>query len=195
MEERELRNNYIFTLAKLILFLIIFCFMVEVSIFFWKEVRSKNGFKVALLSFSSLALFCCYCFLADLNNAYKKVQRFFFRSAYVTYLFPSVLIVLSLSYFFLPKIFSLSFNRDIFVFLGGFAFTGHLVYIARETKGTTFTALVNYFFIFGILYIFNLLLLGLYLKIGFPIELGRIVVDGAQAGASLIQNIFTQFSS
>jgi hypothetical protein len=195
MQEKELRNNYIFTLVKFILFLIILCFLIKLSSAFWREARAKDGFSVTVLAFSFLALFCCYAFLADLNNIYKKIQRFFFRTEIVSYLFPSVLILLALVYFFLPKIFNTSFKKDIFIFLGGFSFTGHLVYVARQIKGQTFSAIINYFFLFSILYIFNLLLLGVYLRIGFNIYLGRVIVEGVQSGAVLIQNIFTQFSN
>jgi hypothetical protein len=194
MQEQELRNNYIFTLVKFILFLIILCFLVKLSTAFWRELKAKQGFDLTVLTLSSLTLFGCYAFLADLNNTYKKIQRFFFRTEFVSYLFPSVLIVMALCYFFLPKIFDTTFNKDIFVFIGGFSFTGHLVYTARQIKGQTFSAIINYFFIFSILYIFNLFLLGIYFKIGFPVYLGKVLIEGAQNGAMLIQNIFTQFS-
>ncbi len=194
MQNQELRNNYIFTLIKFILFLIILCFLIKLSSVFWKEARIKEGFSVTILTFSSLALFGCYAFLADLNNIYKKIQGFFFRTETVSYLFPSILILLALVYFVLPKIFNTTFRRDIFIFLGGFSFTGHLVYVARQIKGRTFSAMVNYFFLFSILYIFNLLLLGIYLNIGFPMYLGRVIVEAVQSGAALMQNIFTQFS-
>lgn len=192
MRERGLGNNYIFALIKIVLFLIIFCFLAELTKEFWREIRVKENFSLNIFILSILSCFTFYIFLVDLNDFYKKIQGFFFRSSFFSLVFPSVLIILGLGYFFLPKIFKFSFNRDIFLFLGGLAFTIHLIFIARETKRHTFVTFINYLFIMGILYILNLILLGVYLKIGFRISVGAMVWEGMRNGVILIQHLFTQ---
>ena len=192
MEDRELRNNYIFTLVKFALFLIILCFGVELTREFWRELRATEGFDTGLLVISLLSAFSFYVFIADLDNLYKKVQNFFFHSTFFAYLIPSALVVLGVGYFFLPKIFNIAFNRDVFMFFGGFILTGHMIYIARGNQGHNFPTAINYLFIFSILYILNLLLFSVYLKIGFHINIGRFIFTGMKSGANLIQNIFAQ---
>lgn len=192
MEERGLRNNYIFTLVKFILFLIIFCFLVELTREFWRDMRAKESFNVNVLTVSVLSAFAFNAFLVDLNNFYKKIQRFFFHSSFFSYLIPSTLIIAGLAYFVLPKVFSKTFDRSLFVFLGGFLVTNHLIFIARDNKGHTFNAFINYLFTFSIFYTVILLLLMLYLKIGFVFRVDQIIFDGMKGGAGLIQRIFTQ---
>jgi len=192
VEESGLRNNYIFALIKFILFLIIFCFLAEVTKEFWKEIRAKENFDLAIFVLSLLSCFGFYVFVCDLNNVYKRIQNFFFRSSFFSLVFPSILIILGLGFFFLPKVLSVTYDRDIFVFIGGFVFTGHLIFIAKESKGHNFAAVINYLFIFSILYILNLILFGLYLKISYPIRIGNVALEGMKQGAALIQTIFSQ---
>ncbi|MCF7907547.1 MAG: hypothetical protein K9L86_01545 [Candidatus Omnitrophica bacterium] len=192
VEESGLRNNYIFALIKFVLFLIIFCFLAEVTKEFWHELRTKENFDIAVLVLSLVSCFGFYAFVADLNGLYKGIQNFFFRSSFFTLVFPSILIVLGLGFFFLPKVLSLNYSRDIFVFVGGFVFTGHLIFIARETKGHTFATVINYLFLFSILYLLNLIFFGIYLKISYPIRIGNVALEGMKQGAALIQTIFTQ---
>jgi len=192
MEERELKNNYVFTLIKLILFLIILCFLTEISRAFWEAIKLKEGYLSDTLILSIISLFGFYVFFSDLNNFYKRIQNFFFRSSFFSYLVPSLIAVLGVGYFFLPKIFNFDFNKQIFTFFGGFCLTGHLVFIARDTKGHNFNTFSNYLFTFSILYILNLLIFILYLKVAYPLNIGGIVSEGIRGGAHLIQKIFTQ---
>lgn len=192
MEERSTSQNPFFTLIKSFLFLIVFCFVVSISKEFFKAIRAEKGLDTTILFFSSLSAFSFYTFLADLNGFYKKIQNFFFHSSFVSYLVPSFLVLLGLGYFILPKAFDLGINKDIFVFLGGFIFTSHLIFIARESKGKTFAASINYLFNFSILYIINLLFLGIYLLAAFQIDLSKVLVDGLAGGALLIRNLFVQ---
>ncbi|MBN3039709.1 MAG: hypothetical protein JW867_01115 [Candidatus Omnitrophica bacterium] len=168
--------------------------MIEFISAFWREAKSREGFDINIFIFSLISLFACYSFLADLNIFYKKIQKFFFRNDFVSYIFPSVLILLTVGYFFIPKILNIAINKDIFIFLGGFFLTAHLVYVARELKGDTFISLINYLFFFSIFFILHLLLLGLYFKIDFNLHLGKVIIEGIKQGAFLIQNIFTSFS-
>jgi Trk-type K+ transport system membrane component len=101
-------------------------------------------------------------------------------------------IILAIGYFLLPKIISISYDKNVFIFLGGIAFTTHLTLVARETKGHNFTAYVNYLFIFTILYILNLILLALYFRVGFNVHVGKVIVEGIKGGAGLIQSTFAQ---
>ena len=192
MDEGGLRNNYVFTLVKLVLFLILFSFLVELTKELWQELKIKESFNLNILVISILSSFAFCTFCTDLNDYYRHIQKFFFRTPFVSLLFPSVLILLSAGYFLLPKFMNTTYNKDIFIFLGGFAFTTHLTLIARETRGRNFTTFVNYLFIFSILYILNLIILGVYFRIGFNVYVGKVIVEGIKGGAGLIQSIFSQ---
>jgi len=192
MDESGLRNNYIFTLVKLALFLIILCFLVSLSQEFWREIKTANSVSIKILVISILSAFSFYVFIADLNNFYKGIQKFFFHSTFFAYLIPSALVLVGLGYFFLPKIVNVNFSRATFIFLGGFIITGHMIFVARGNQGHNFPTAVNYLFIFSILYILNLLLFSVYLRIGFHINIGKIIFEGMKNGAGLIQNIATQ---
>ncbi|MFH1504605.1 MAG: hypothetical protein ABIH08_04390 [Candidatus Omnitrophota bacterium] len=190
-----MKNNYAFTLVKLVLFLIIFCFFTELTLSFWHQIKTQIGFNINILIFSVVAFFSFSEFIANLNGFYKKVQSFFFRSSQLMILFPALLIISGIGYFLLPKILNTSFNKDIFTFLGGFILTSHLCFIAKEIKGHTFSTFINYMFVFSILYILNLIFLGVYLKVAFNIQIGKIIIEGARNGTSLIQYIFAQVFS
>ena len=192
MDEGGLRNNYVFTLVKLVLFLILFSFLVELTKELWQELATEKSFNLNILVISILSSFAFCTFCTDLNDYYRHIQKFFFRSLFFSLLFPSVLIVLMVGYFLLPKIMNVVYNKDVFIFLGGVAFTTHLTLIARETRGKNFTTFVNYLFIFSILYILNLILLGAYFRIGFNVHIGKVIVEGIKGGAGLIQSTFSQ---
>ena len=192
MDESGLRNNYVFTLIKLALFLIILCFLIALSREFWQGIKTADAFVTKTLIVSVLCAFSFYIFIADLNNFYKGIQRFFFHSTFFAYLIPSVLVLVGIGYFFLPKILNITFSKDAFVFIGGFALTGHMIFVARGNQGHNFPTAVNYLFIFSILYILNLLLFSVYLKIGLNINIGKIIFAGVKNGATLIQSITTQ---
>ena len=192
MDESGLRNNYVFTLVKLALFLIILCFLIALTKEFWREVKITDAFDIKVLVISILCAFSFYVFIADLNGFYKGIQKFFFHSTFFAYLIPSVLVLIGIGYFFLPKVLNVVFSKDTFVFVGGFALIGHLIFVARGNQGHNFPTAVNYLFIFSILYILNLILFLVYLRIGFPIDIGKVIFEGMKGGASLIQSISTQ---
>ncbi len=192
MEERELKNNYVFTLVKFVLFLVIFCFLAEFIRYFIQEVYSVKNLHFNTIVAALISVFAFYIFLADLNGLYKKIQKFFFRSKFFSCLFPSLLIIFAVSYFFIPKIFNRSFDKNLFVFFGAASLLIHLIYIARENRGKSFNALVNYFFIFSILVVLDLILFGFYLKISFNFELGKVLLSGVQEGTELISDIFVK---
>lgn len=192
MEEKSLRNNYVVTLIKLFLFFILLCFIIELTKSFFREAKNRENFNAIILVSSVFFSFFFYNFIADMRGPYKNIQMFFFRSAFISYLFPFLLIVSGFTYFILPKILSagFAFDRNIFVFVGGFIFTSHLIYIAGETRGKNFADYVNYFFTLSILYIFNAILIGLYFKIAYSFSLSQIIIDGVKNGALLIRSMF-----
>lgn len=190
MEERELKNNYIFALVKLFLFLLIFCFLTETIRSFLREAAVTKGLTPLALIYSWLATFSFYLFFADLNSFYARIQKFFFRSQFFSCLFPSLLVIFSLGYFLMPNIFNFSINRNVFIFSGSFSFLAHLIYVARIIKANSFTGFVNYLFIFSIFFLLNLILFGLYLRIAFDFQLSRVLLAGIQNGSDLIKNIF-----
>ena len=192
MDERGFHNNYIFTLVKFLLFLILLCFAVELTRCFYADIQSKDGFKINVFYLSILAPFLFYTFCSDLNQFYGKVQRFFFRSSFFSMLVPSLLVFFSVCFFVLPKVFHFTYSKDIFLFIGGFTFMSHLIFVAREIKGTTFTTFINYLFFFSVLYMMHLILFSLYLEVDFNVHLGKIIFNGMQNGARLIQQLFVQ---
>ena len=70
-----------------------------------------------------------------------------------------------------------------------------MIYIASETKGNSFPEFINYLFLLSLLYIINIVFLGLYLNAAFKFKIFRVLVDGVAAGAELIQSIFLQMFS
>jgi hypothetical protein len=192
MERQRLRNSYAIALGKLLLFLIIFCFLVEFTKGFISELKNIQGFQMSAFYISILSCFIFYTFIADLNGLYNKLQNFFFRNSFFSLIIPSLLILLALGYFIIPKLLNFSFHKNTFVFLGGFIFTVHLISIARQTKASTFIRFINYLFIFSILYIINLVIFGIYLKVAFKIPLGEVVADSISGSFSIVKNIFTQ---
>jgi len=192
MDESGLRNNYVFTLIKFLLFLIILCFLVSLSREFWQQLKIADSASIKVLTISIISAFSFYAFISDLNNFYKGIQRFFFHSTFFAYIVPSVLILIGLGYFFLPKVLDIRFSRATFVFIGGFVITGHMIFVARGNQGHNFPTAVNYLFICSIIYILNLLLFSTYLRAGLNLDLGKIIFEGTKSGASLIQSIATQ---
>lgn len=193
MQESGARSNYLLTLIKFIFALILFCFLAELSKEFWRAISiTKDDFSQKGIYLSVLCTFMFYVFVADLNGFYKKIQRFFFRSSFVSFLIPALLIISGLGYFLLPKIINFPFDKNVFVFLGGSVLTAHLSFIARESKGGSFTAFINYLFIFSILCIINLVFFGLYLRLAYNIHMGQIIVDSVKSSIILINNLFSQ---
>jgi hypothetical protein len=159
---------------------------------FLAELRNISSSSVTIFIASIFSCFVFYTFVVNLRSLYRKIQMFFFRSTFVSYIIPFVLFIAGISCFILPKVFNFSLRPNLFIFLGGFIFTAHLSYIAAESKGTTFPDFVHYLFILSILYILNLLFLGLYLNAFFNFHIGKIAIEGIKSGAILIQSVFAQ---
>ncbi len=192
MAHYESRNNYLITLAKFVGFVIVFCFMVKFSSNLLGKMRGLVDLKLSVFYVSVFTAFVFYLFIADLNNFYDHVQNFFFRHSFVNLIIPSILVILALGYFIIPKIWDISFNKSTFVFLGGFVLTVHLVYIAQQTREASFVGFVNYLFMFSILYIVNLALFGVYLKVAYDFHLGALIFDSLKDSTSLVQDLYQQ---
>ncbi|OPX29517.1 MAG: hypothetical protein B1H08_03625 [Candidatus Omnitrophica bacterium 4484_171] len=192
MEKRELRSNYIIAFINLFLFLIFFCFSYSLTKELVKTFRLNDAIKIWVLFLGLSFPFIFYTFIVDLNNAYEKVQHFFFRGTFLNLVIPSILIILLVGYFIFPKMFNISFNRNMFLFLGSFSFAAHLVFAARETKSASFTGFINYFLSMTMIYIFILFLFGVYLLIGYDYSLKTVIINGTKNGFSLIKEIILQ---
>ena len=190
-----MKNNYIFTFVKFFLFLFLFCFLAEITRKFLYAGSDEGLFNVGVFLASVVSCLIFYIFIADLNPLYKSVQLFFFRTTFVSYLMPFILLIIGIGGFILPKVFNVTLNRDIFIFCGGFIFTAHMIYISSETKGNTFPDFINYLFLLSLLYIINIVLLGLYINAAFKFRIFKVLVDGVAAGGKLIQSIFLQLFS
>ncbi|MCM8819826.1 MAG: hypothetical protein NC925_03415 [Candidatus Omnitrophica bacterium] len=192
MEEKTLRTNFLFTIAKFILFLLIFCFAISFSKEFIKEIKATKTIKTDILLYSIFSCFLFYTFFVNLNNLYGRFQKFFFHNSIFSLIISSFFIILGLGFFLIPKLFNLKFDKNIFLFSGGFILTAHLIFIAQDLKGTNLFTFINYLFIFSILYIFNLFLFTIYLNIAFKVSLIKIITSGTKEAVILIRNIFTQ---
>ncbi len=186
-----MKNNYIFSLLGFVLFLVLSCFMFEATRTFLDKLDS-NSAKVWILFLGAALPLIFYTFIADLDGIYEKMQHFFFRQATIQLLLPSILILFMIAYFVIPKLLRASFNKDIFVCLGGISFVIHLIFAARQSREPGFTGFVSYLLIFGLLYISTLFMLSVYLKIGFNMHLGSLILDSAKSGFSLVKGTVTQ---
>ena len=194
MGERALRNNFFFILLKFIVFLLIFCFLIQIAKAFALEVWMKQGLQSKYLLLSILSCFGFYIFIFDVNDFYKKFQGFFFRSAFLSFCISALLVFLGFGYFILPRILDASFDKNLFLFLGGFVLTAQLIFVARETKGTTLADFIHYLFIFSILFIVNLVIFSAYLRVAFKIDILDFMSRGIKEGADLIKTLVTQIT-
>jgi len=190
-----LRNSHIFALGKIFLFLIIFCFIWKVTEEFLDGLKSQKEVKIFVFYLSILLPFLFYTFIGDLNFLYHKIQKFFFRSEILSFLFPSLLALSGIGFLILPKLFSFSLNKDIFILVGGIFFTIHLIFSARSLKSNSFIGIANYLFNFSLIYLIVLLLFMGYLKIGINFSLKETVSSGFKKGATLLKQISTQIFS
>ncbi|MFH1768165.1 MAG: hypothetical protein ABH858_03265, partial [Candidatus Omnitrophota bacterium] len=161
---------------------------------FIEEIDAAEGANLWVLFLGGIFPLLFYVFISDLNSVYEKIQNFFFRHQILQQLFPSVLILLIISYFIFPKLFRVSFNRDIFIFSGAAAFMVHLIYTSRQTKTSGFIGFMNYLFIFSLFYIIDLFFLLIYIKIGFSVDLGELFIKSVGDGSLVVKSIFLQLA-
>lgn len=192
MTEKASRHNYLFALVQLVLFLIIFCFVAQISRQFFLGMLAAIGLNIKTFFISVFCCFSFYVFIADLNELYKKVQSFFFKSSIFSYVIPFFLFILGIAYFILPKVFDIQLSERLFLFLGGFILTAHLIFVAGELKEETFSGFINYLFFFSLLYLVILIMFGLYLKAAFTFNLFNAFVEGVREGAVSLKGVITQ---
>ena len=194
MKENVSRNsNIIITIFKFAAFIILFCFIYSFTKQAWIEVKVSDVRSVTLLSGIFFAFFF-YAFIADLNNVYKAVQGFFFRGSSMSFIFSALLILLALFYFLSPSVFAVSLNNHLFIFLNGFIFTVHLMYIARDKKGSGFSAYTNYLFSLSALYLVNLFIWLVCVNAAVSLPIDRVVVNGFKEGYVIVLSLFRRIA-
>jgi hypothetical protein len=194
MDKEKLKINRFFSFFSFLLFIVVFCFIYQASSSLIGALSANKNFKIWIFYLGLAAPMFFYLFIADLNNIYNRIQRFFFRDSLLVNVLPSLLFLFGLTYFIIPKIFKITFNKDIFIFLGAAAFMIHLMLVARENKSNNFFSYANYLAVISLLFILNLVLLTLYLSINFKIPFSGILSDSASKGFTLVRNIFSQLT-
>lgn len=189
----QFRLNYLLAILKLLMFIFILPFAVEGSRLLYKEIQLNTDINHTLLLASLFICLLFYIFIADLNNLYSKIQKFFFRNSFLSLLLPSLLVIAAIFSFIFPKIFNIPINKEFFIFWGGFVFMMHFIYISHHSRGGSFTTFVNYIFLITVLYIFNIFLFSLYLKTSFPLKAGKLFVETSKEGWGLIHSLFFSF--
>lgn len=195
MTEKSSKHNYLIVLAEAILFLIILCFLTQISRQFFFGMVGAVGLKIKTFLIAVLSCFAFYAFIADLNEIYKKIQSFFFKSTIFAYVVPFFLFILGIAYFILPRVFDMTLSETLFLFLGGFILIAHLIFVANELKEKTFSGFINYLFFFSLLYIIILIMFGMYLKAAFDFNLFDVFVEGIRQGAAYLRELITQITS
>jgi hypothetical protein len=164
---------------------------VEFSRSFFGEISSK-AVNTQAIFLSMISAFLFYTFIADLNDVYKKIQEFFSHSTFMGQVIPFLLLITGLIYLIFPRLFKVSFSADLFLFLGGFILTSHMMYIAKENKGSTFGDFAHYLLVVTLLAIINLAFFTAYLKIFYDLDISKIFVDGGKNGFNLLSVTVTQ---
>ena len=195
MEGTKLRSSYIIAFVKFFFFLIFFCFMIVITKNFVKGLRALPEFQTVVFYLGILSTFIFYIFIADLDGVYEKIQHFFFRNSTFNLVVPSLLILLTLGYFVIPKLFKFAFDKNSFLFLGSVLFIVHLIFVARQIRNPSFIGFINYVFLFSLLYILTLFLLGLYLRVGYNIHLVRVLILSFKESFSIVKDIFGQLTT
>lgn len=185
-----MRSSFIISLVKLFLFIILVCFLYTFTIEFIREIniyqRNSSIFIFAGIFFS----FFFYIFIADLNNLYKAIQNFFFRTYSLSLIISIPLALTAFLSFILPRLCGLNIEAKTFFFINGFLFAAHMIFIARNKKGTGFVGYVNYLFYLGVLYLINLFLLGTYLEAYLRIDLMHILSEGIRKGYAIFSQLY-----
>lgn len=187
-------RSYLITLGKFIVFVLLVCLIVELARSFVKELRVIEGFRFGVLYLAILSPFLFCEFISDLSPLYNKVQNFFFRNSFICLVLPSLLILVALGYFIIPKLLNISLHKETFVFIGGFIFMTHLIYIARNIKSSHFIGFINYIFLFSMLFIVTILLFGVYLRVAYNFHLWKVIVDSISSGTSVAKSLFAEIT-
>ena len=185
-------GGFLVGVVKFLLFWVVFCFLIEFGRAFLSELSAHKDISLNPLFIASIAAFFIYNFIADLNDVYKTIQQFFSHSTMFGLLLPFLLLIIGVGYLIIPRLFNLAINTDIFLFVGGFIMTCHMMYIAKQSRGDTFAAFSHYLLIMSVLVIINIVFFTLYLSIIYKMNTWAIIVAGSQNGYALLQNTFLQ---
>jgi len=183
-------DNFFVALIKFILFLGVLYFAAGFTYQFALAAHGAADVDILLLPGTVFFAFCYYLFIKDLNEVYKKIQTFFFRTPVLSYLVPFLLVLAAVVYFVLIKFFSVAINRAVFVFVGGFIVSVHLVFVSHETRGESFAQFAGYLFNFSLYYLVNIMLLAAYFNVVFNFNVLRVFFDGLEKSIAVIRGFF-----
>lgn len=185
-------RNFLVTLAKGLGFILLLCLTVELAKSFVRELNILKGFRFIYIYASFILPFLLNEFISDTNPLYSKVQSFFFRSSFFSLVVPSLLLILALGYLIIPRLMGGSFNKDVYVFIGGYVFMTHLIFIARQSRAGGFAGFINYFFNFSLLLIVIIVFLGLYMRVAYNFRLGKVILDSVRDSTMIVRTLFNQ---
>ncbi len=187
MAEKPSEGNFFTALAKFLLFLAVFCLAAAVTRQFILTLHAAADVDTLLLPGTAFFVFSYYLLIKDLNEPYKKLQTFFFRTPRLSYVLPFLLPVAAAVFFALIKFRGMAINREIFVFVGAFIVVTHLLYVSSDTKGESFGAFSGYLLNLNLFYLANLLLLGLYFNVVFNFNVLKVLWEGLRvSGEGLV---------
>jgi len=190
MAVKQSNDNFFLALVKFILFLGILYFAAGFTYQFAMAVHGAADVDILLLPGTVFFAFCYYLFVKDLNEAYKKIQTFFFRAPALSNLVPFLLLLAAITYFVLMKFFNMAINRAAFVFVGGFIVSAHLIFVSHETRGESFAQFAGYLFNFSLYYLVNIMLLAAYFNVVFNFNVLRVFLDSLERSIAVVRNFF-----
>ena len=174
------KNNFLLTLLKLCGFIIIAFFLAALSKEFTLSLKKSHLLPLIKIAEGGILYLLFHIFIADLTGIYGKIQEFFFRKTFVNLLIPSLLVIVSVIYWSLPKFSAAHLNANLYFYLSGFLFLLHLVFISLHTKEKGFGGFVEYVFIFSLLYVLNLIIFAFCLKAVINIHPFHIIAESAR---------------
>jgi len=185
-------RNLLVTLSRAFGFILLLCLSVELSQSFIKELHILKSFRFITLYSAFITPFLLNEFVSDTNPLYNKTQSFFFRSSFFSVIIPAAMLIVALGYLILPKLMGGTFNKEVYVFIGGYIFMTHLISIARQNKSGGFAGFINYAFTFSMLLIVAIVLLGLYLRVAYNFRLGKVILDSVRDSTMILRTMFNQ---
>lgn len=190
MAANQSDDNFFVAILKFLLFLVIFYFAAGFTYQFAMAVQGAADIDILILPGTVFFTFGYYLFIKDLNEMYKKIQTFLFRNHVLACLVPFLLIVAAITYFVLIRFFSVPINRSVFVFVGGFIVSSHLIFVSHETRGESFGQFAGYLFNFSLYYLVNVALLAAYFNIVFNFNVLRVFLDGLSSSIAVVRSFF-----
>lgn len=135
--------------------------------------------------------FAYYLLVHDLNETYKKIQTFFFRVPWLAYPISFLLLFTAGLYLVLIKFFGVVVDRNIFVFLGGFIATSHIIFVSSQTRGVNFGDFAAYLLNIVVYFLVGLVLLGCYFCVVFNFNVFKVFLDGVKSAIDTMHSILS----